>query len=58
MDQVATQNIRRIELNGFAVVGASLAGFIDREYPFEGRESPGFSLKGGDLDDTVALEDD
>jgi hypothetical protein len=49
----------RIELNGFAVVGASLAGFTDREYPFEGRE--GFlacSLKGGDLDDTVALEDD
>ena len=50
---------KRLELNGFAVVGASLAGFIDREYPFEGREGLlACSLNGGDLDDTVALEDD
>ena len=49
----------RIELNGFAVVGASLAGGIDQEYPFEGREGlPACSLKGGDVDDTAALEND
>ncbi len=46
-------------LNGFAVVGASLAGGIDQEYPFEGREGlPVCSLKGGDVDDTAALEND
>jgi hypothetical protein len=47
------------QLNGFAVVGASLAGGIDQEYPFEGREGlPACSLKGGDVDDTAALEND
>ena len=49
----------RLELNGFAVVGASLAGGIDQEYPFEGWEGlPACSLKGGDVDDTAALEND
>ena len=47
------------QLNGFAVVGESLAGGIDQEYPFEGREGlPVCSLKGGDVDDTAALEND
>lgn len=55
----ATLNEERLELNGFAVVGASLAGGIDQEYPFEGREGlPACSLKGGDVDDTAALEND
>ena len=35
------------------------AGFVDREYAFEGREGLlACSLKGGDLDDTAALEND
>ena len=47
------------QLNGFAVVGASLAGGIDQEYSFEGREGlPAWLLKGGDVDDTAALEND